>query len=67
MCGVTRLNKISNDYIRGSLKVVPVIEKIRCARWSWYGHVMRRDERHATRRVIDINVDVRSVRDPKKR
>ena len=27
MCGVTRLDRIRNEYIRGSMKVAPVTEK----------------------------------------
>ena len=44
MCGVTRMDKIRNEYIRGSLKVAPVTEKLCGNRLSWYGHVMRRNE-----------------------
>ena len=29
MCGVTRMDEVRNEYIRGSLKVVPVTEKIK--------------------------------------
>jgi hypothetical protein len=28
MCGVTRMERIRNQYIRGSVKVAPVTEKI---------------------------------------
>ena len=40
--GVTRKDRIRNKYIRGSLKVGPISEKIREARLRWYGHVRRR-------------------------
>jgi hypothetical protein len=46
MCGVTRVDRIRNEYIRGSLKVATVTKKIKSYRLSWYGHVMRRDESH---------------------
>lgn len=29
LCGVTRMDKMKNNYIRGSLKVAPVNEKLR--------------------------------------
>jgi hypothetical protein len=67
MCGVTRMNRIRNEYIRGSLKVAPVTEKMRSNRLAWYGHVMRRDQIHITKRVISMNVDVHPSRGrPKK-
>jgi hypothetical protein len=50
------------------LKVAPVTEKMRCNKLAWYGHVMRRDESHITKRVMSRNVDGYPSRDrPKKR
>ncbi|CAG4978243.1 unnamed protein product [Parnassius apollo] len=46
--GVSRTDKIRNDYIRGSFKVAMVHEKLREIRLRWYGHVMRRDDDHMT-------------------
>ncbi|KAJ8709025.1 hypothetical protein PYW07_008851 [Mythimna separata] len=57
MCGVTRMDKVRNEYIRGSLKVAPVTEKLKGNRLSWYGHVKRRDEMHVTKRVMNLHVD----------
>jgi hypothetical protein len=54
MCGVTRMDRIRNEYIRGSLKVVT--KKMRRNGLAWYGHVMRRDESHITG-VMSMNVD----------
>lgn len=56
------LDNLRHEYIRGSLKVDPVIGKIRSARLSWYGDVMRRDKRHVTRRVINMIVNGRQNR-----
>ena len=39
MCGVTGENKIRNERVRGSVKVVPVAKKIMENRLIWYGHV----------------------------
>jgi hypothetical protein len=50
------MDRIRNEYIRGSSKVAPVTEKIRSKRLAWYGHVMQRDESHITKRVMSINV-----------
>jgi hypothetical protein len=57
MCGVTRMHTIRNVYIRGSLEVALVSDKMRSNRLAWYGHVMRRDESHIIKRVMTMNVD----------
>ncbi|KAA5655339.1 hypothetical protein F3G58_31385, partial [Pseudomonas aeruginosa] len=57
MCGVTRMDRIRNEYVRGSLKVAPVTEKLRSARLGWYGHVMRRNENEVGKRVLTMNVE----------
>jgi hypothetical protein len=51
------MDRIMNEYIRGSLKVTPVTEKMRSNRLAWYGYVMRRDESHITKTVMSMNVD----------
>ncbi|KAJ8733615.1 hypothetical protein PYW07_014166 [Mythimna separata] len=68
MCGVTRMDKVRYEYIRGSLRVAPVTEKFKGNRLYWYGHVKRRDEMHVTKRVLNLQVDVwRGSGRPKKR
>ena len=42
MCGVTRLDKIRNEKIRGSTEVGEISKKVQERRMQWYGHVMRR-------------------------
>jgi hypothetical protein len=49
MCGVTRMGKVRNKYIKGILRLPPMTEKLKGNRLSWYGHVMRIDENHETR------------------
>ena len=63
MCGVTRLDKIRNEKIRGSPKVGEISKKVQERRMRWYGHVMRRDEEYVGKRVMGIEVQGR----PKKR
>ncbi|KAK3550531.1 hypothetical protein QTP70_000024 [Hemibagrus guttatus] len=41
--GVTRLDRIRNEYIRGTAHVGRLGEKVREARLRWFGHVQRRD------------------------
>jgi hypothetical protein len=49
-------------YIKISLKVAPVTEKIRSNRLAWYDLVMRRNESHIKKRVMSMNVDGYSSR-----
>ncbi|KAK3540870.1 hypothetical protein QTP86_002452 [Hemibagrus guttatus] len=48
--GVTRLDRIRNEYIRGTAHVGRLGDKAREARLRWFGHVQRRDrEVHSTK------------------
>ena len=58
MYGVTKKDKIRNKHVKGSVKVAPVTKKITEKRLMWYGHVKRRDEGHALRRMLDVHVGV---------
>ncbi|KAK3522353.1 hypothetical protein QTP86_007634 [Hemibagrus guttatus] len=44
--GVTRLDRIRNEYIRGTAHVGRLGDKVREARLRWFGHVQRRDTRY---------------------
>ena len=59
MCGVTKLDKIRNEKIRGTTKVGSIIKKIQERRLKWYGHVMRREEHYVGRRAMVIKVQGR--------
>ncbi|KAK3511277.1 hypothetical protein QTP70_034776, partial [Hemibagrus guttatus] len=41
--GVTRLDRIRNEYIRGTAHVGRLRDKVREARLRWFGHVQRRE------------------------
>ena len=56
MCGVTRLDKIRNEKIRGSTKVEEISKKVQERRMRWYGHVMRIDEEYVGKRAMGIEV-----------
>lgn len=58
-CGVwwNRIDKVENEYIRGSLKVELVDKKLRNNRLTCYGHVMRRDKQHVFKKVLRMEVD----------
>ncbi|KAK3507817.1 hypothetical protein QTP70_000891 [Hemibagrus guttatus] len=44
--GVTRLDRIRNEYIRGTAHVGRLGDKVREARLRWFGHVQRRDSEY---------------------
>ena len=68
MCGVTREDRIRNEYIRGSTKVVEISKKIQEGRLRWYGHLMRRDEDHVARHTMEMEIEGRRKRGrPRKR
>ncbi|XP_066963194.1 uncharacterized protein [Macrobrachium rosenbergii] len=52
MCGVTRKDRIRNDDIRGTVKVVEVSKKI-AEVWS-VCHACGREEDHVCRKVMDM-------------
>ena len=54
--GVTRMDKIRNSLIRGSLRVAPIGNKVREARLRWYGHVKRRDIDYVGQKVLRMEL-----------
>ena len=46
MCGVTKLDKIRNERIRGTTKVGEITKKVQERRVKCYGHVMRIKEHY---------------------
>ena len=68
MSGVTREDRIRNDYIRGSTKVVEISKKVQEGRLRWYGHLLRREDNHIGKNVMEMEVQGRRRRGrPKKR
>ena len=68
MCGATREDRIRNEYVRGSVKVVEILKKVQEGRLRWYGHILRREEEHIGRQTMDMEVQGRRRRGrPKKR
>ena len=62
MCGVTKLDKIRNERIRGTTKVGDITKKVQERRLKWYGHVMRREEHYVGRRAMVMKVQGRRKR-----
>ena len=53
MCGVTKRDKIRNEHIRGTTRVVQASKKISEKR---YGHVRKMKEKHILRRMLDVDM-----------
>nr|XP_027229489.1 uncharacterized protein LOC113821211 [Penaeus vannamei] len=60
MCGV--MDKIRNDYLRGTVKATEVSVKMQERRINWYGNVIRSEEDYIRNRVMEMHVDGRRRR-----
>ena len=54
MCRVTKLDKKTNERIKGTTKVGEIAKKIQERRLKWYGHVARREEHYVGRRTMEV-------------
>ena len=54
--GVTRKDKIKNEYIRDTVKVEWLGIKMREGRMRWYGHVMRRVKEYVGRKMMEMEL-----------
>lgn len=50
--GISLLDKVPNEYIRGSSKVESISEKLKEIHLTWYNHVMGRPDEHVTKKVL---------------
>ena len=50
--GVTKLDRIRNERIRGTTKVGEISKKVKESRLKWYGHVLRREDEYVGKRVM---------------
>ncbi|KAK3516660.1 hypothetical protein QTP70_021999 [Hemibagrus guttatus] len=65
--GVTRLDRIRNEYIRGTAHVGHMGDKVRETRLRWFGHVQRRESEYIGRRMLDMELPGRRQRGRPKR
>ena len=65
--GVTRMDKIRNEYIRGTAQVGLFGEKTRETRLGWYGHVLRKDDGYIGRRMLRMELPGKRKRGRPKR
>ena len=52
--GVTRKDKIRNEYVRGIAKIANLRDKLRNARLRWYGYVKKERRRLRGKRMMEI-------------
>ena len=65
--GVTKMDRIRNEYIRGTAHVRCFGDKVREARLRWFGHVQRRDSEYIGRRMLRMELPGRRPRGRPKR
>ena len=65
--GVTRMDRIRNEYIRGTVHVRCFGDKVREARLGWFGHVLWRDSEYIGRRMLGMELPGRRPRGRPKR
>ena len=65
--GVTRMDKIRNEYIRGTAQVGKFGEKTREARQRWYGHLRRKGDGYIGRRMLRMELPGKRKRGRPKR
>ena len=56
MSGVTKLDRIRNERIRGTTKVREISKKVQESRLEWYGHAVRRVDEYVGKRVVGMKV-----------
>ncbi|KAK3506333.1 hypothetical protein QTP70_021809, partial [Hemibagrus guttatus] len=54
--GVTRLDRIRNEYIRGTAHVGRLGDNVREARLRWFGHVQRRENITGKQQIVKVKI-----------
>ena len=67
MSGVTKLDRIRNERIRGTTKVGEISKKVQESWLKWYGHVLRREDEYIGKRVMAMEVPEKRRRGRSKR
>jgi len=57
--GMTRKDRIKNEYNRGSIRVALIMGKARENRYKWFGHVMRKEDLEAVRTIMELSMEGR--------
>ena len=67
MSGVTKLDRIRNERIRGTTKVGELSKKVQESRLKWYGHVLRREDEYVGKRLMVMEMPGKRKRGRPKR
>ena len=67
MSGVTKLDRIRYERIRGTTKVGEISKKVQESRLKWYWHVLRREDEYVGKRVMAMEVPGKRRRERPKR
>ena len=67
MSGVTKLDRIRNERIRGTTKVGEISKKVQESRLKWYGQVLRREDEYVGKREMAMEVQGKRRRGRPKR
>lgn len=65
--GVMRLDKIKNEYIRGTLHICRFNDKVREVRLRWFGYVKQTFDEYVRRRMLEMDLHGRRKRGRLKR
>ncbi|KAF7688951.1 hypothetical protein HF521_013758, partial [Silurus meridionalis] len=60
--GVAKMNRIRNEFIRGTVHEGRFGDKVREVRLRWFGHVQRRDMGYISRRMLRMETPGRRKR-----
>ena len=54
--GITRMDMITNDYIRGTARLNSIKNKLRKTKLRWYGHILRKKNSYVAKRIIAMSL-----------
>ena len=62
MCGVTRRDRVRNEYVRGSIGVDSIVDKMAQSRLRWFGHVSRKADVDVVKKVWRLDREIKLSR-----
>ena len=65
--GVTRMDKIKNEFIRGTAQVRQIGNKVREVRLRWYGHVQRRNTEYICKGMLCLELSGKGEKEDQRR